>query len=72
MPKPNPPPYRAYILYCWAEVDVTDNQIIWRFNLKDPNTGKRRGFTSLTALIVALQDELMTNEYQRAEYRGNN
>ena len=51
--------YQAYILRCWEEVDESADLTIWRFSLQDPRSGQRRGFTNLTALVIALQDELI-------------
>ncbi len=54
--------YQSYLLRCWEEADETAELIIWRFSLQDPRSGERRGFTNLTELIIALQDELMAEE----------
>jgi hypothetical protein len=51
--------YHSYLLRCWAESDETAELNVWRFSLEDPRTGQRRGFASLTELVIALQDELM-------------
>jgi hypothetical protein len=59
MTKSKRSPYQAYLLRCWAESDETAALVIWRFSLEDPRTGQRRGFASLTELVIALQDELM-------------
>ncbi len=31
---------------------------MWRFSLEDPRTGQRRGFPTLAALFVALEQEV--------------
>jgi len=59
MAQAKPPRYQAYILRCWAETDKDDDLAIWRFSLQNPRSGERQGYTSLTALVIALQDELM-------------
>lgn len=59
MNQPNQPCYHCYLLRCWAETDANGEVILWRFSLQDPHTGQRRGFASLTELVIALQDELM-------------
>ena len=50
--------YQAFLLRCWEEADETADLTIWRFSLQDPRTGQRRGFTNLTELVIALQEEL--------------
>ena len=54
-----PPPYRIYLLTIWLEQgrDYEASQM-WRFSLKEPRTGKQRGFAGLTELIIALHAEL--------------
>jgi hypothetical protein len=59
MNQPKRPHYRSYLLCGWAETDANGEIIFWRFSLQDPRTGQRRGFASLTELVIALQDELM-------------
>jgi steroid delta-isomerase-like uncharacterized protein len=57
-----PPPYRIYLLTIWAE--QTQGQAgprRWRFSLADPYGGQRRGFTTLAALMGALQ-KLMVSQ----------
>jgi hypothetical protein len=51
--------YGSYLLRYWAEMDAGGEVILWRFSLQNPQTGQRRGFASLTELVIALQDELM-------------
>jgi hypothetical protein len=31
---------------------------VWRFSLQDPRTDQRRGFATLEALLISLQEEL--------------
>jgi hypothetical protein len=59
MTKQDPPFYRIYLLTVWEERDRT-NQIplAWRFSLQDPNSGRKRGFANLTALVTALLEEI--------------
>jgi hypothetical protein len=52
------PDYALYILRCWELHNQQAQTKVWRFILEEPNTGKRRGFASLEALTVALQNEL--------------
>lgn len=59
MTQPKRPRYCSYLLRCWAEAEANSELTIWRFSLEDPRTGQRRGFANLTALVIALQDELM-------------
>jgi len=55
-----PPRYRSYIVRCWQEHTVHAEQgtTVWRFSLQDPRTNQRRGFATLEALMVSLQEEL--------------
>jgi hypothetical protein len=48
----------VYILRCWELRSQPAQSGVWRFILEEPNTGKRRGFASLEALTMALQNEL--------------
>ncbi len=52
-----PPGYRSYILRCWAEHSlVEDNQGgQFRFSLEDPHTGERQGFVNIQALTEFVQ-----------------
>ena len=52
--------YRSYILRCWQEhtADAGRETTVWRFSLQDPRTNQRRGFATLEALLVSLQEEL--------------
>jgi hypothetical protein len=52
--------YRAYLLRCWQEEGAgPDGEPAWRFTLGQPgDEGRRRGFASLEALVVFLQEEL--------------
>jgi hypothetical protein len=52
------PDYALYILRCWELRSQQAQTGVWRFILEEPNTGKRRGFASLEALTVALQNEI--------------
>jgi hypothetical protein len=54
-----PPVYAFYILRCWELRSQPAQTGVWRFILEEPNTGKRRGFASLEALALALQNELV-------------
>lgn len=64
MKTPSPrPPYRAWLLRCWREVDSDMEQRgHWRFNLEEPGSGMRRGFSSLPALIAWLEDRLAEDD----------
>ncbi len=59
MTQPNRPNYHSYLLRCWAETDALSDFTVWRFSLIDPHTGQRRGFTSLTELVIILQGDLL-------------
>lgn len=43
------PSYHAYMLRFWSEQQP--GETAWRFTLLDPNTGQRKGFQSLDALV---------------------
>jgi hypothetical protein len=55
-----PSRYLSYIVRCWQEPSVHAGREtkVWRFSLQDPRTGQRRGFATLEALLVSLQEEL--------------
>lgn len=55
-----PPRYHTYLLRCWQENSKqADKSIkIWRFSLEDSDTGQRRGFASLEALLASLLTDL--------------
>lgn len=50
-----PPVYRTYLLTVWrVSGHVKSAEAEWRFQLTDPHSGKRFGFTNSAALIAAL------------------
>ena len=50
-----PPYYRIYLLTVWQERSRGPPiQIIWRFRLEDPRTGRQQGFADARVLIIAL------------------
>jgi hypothetical protein len=55
-----PPSYRSYVIRCWQEhsVHATQKIAVWRFSLEDPRTHQRRGFATLEALLLSLQEDL--------------
>ncbi len=63
--KPKPFHYHAYILRLWQE--GPDAEQGWRFSLEDTRTGRRRGFGSLAALIVHLQQIIAHGGCEEAE-----
>ncbi|MFL5731916.1 MAG: hypothetical protein ACJ78Q_01845 [Chloroflexia bacterium] len=55
-----PPRYQAYMLRMWEERpgDQGEGQgqgAVWRFQVEEPHTGRRRGFNGLPALFAYLQ-----------------
>lgn len=62
-----PPRYRTYLLTVWEErsQDATP-PTLWRFSLKDPATGQRRGFASLDEMMAFLSSELAGGPHDRA------
>lgn len=60
-----PSRYRSYVLRCWQEHTAHAGQgaTVWRFSLHDPRTHQLRGFATLEALMVCLQEELADDSY---------
>jgi hypothetical protein len=53
-----PPRYRSYLLIFWEERTHDPGvPAVWRFSLKDPHTGQRRGFASLETMVAFLREE---------------
>ena len=48
-------PHVSYLLRLW-QVE-SKGAVIWRASLQSPNTGERRGFTSLADLLSFLEEE---------------
>jgi len=60
------PVYRIYLLTVWqTQPQAQTDEAAWRFQLTDPHTGKRYGFTNAAALITLLQQ--LANEQQPAD-----
>jgi hypothetical protein len=58
-----PPRYHAYMLRAWEERSETCGQgILWRFQVEDPHTGRRHGFSNLSALFAYLQGVMASDE----------
>jgi hypothetical protein len=57
-------PYRAYLLRCWQEGEAAPGEEpLWRFSVEEiSNERRRKGFTSLGALIAFLRAELAGDE----------
>jgi hypothetical protein len=57
-------PYRAYLLRCWQEGEAAPGkEPLWRFSVEEIlNERRRKGFSSLGALIAFLQAELAGGE----------
>ncbi len=48
--------YSVFVLRIWQEKEPNwDRGFAWRFSLEDPNTGERKGFTSMEAMIDYLE-----------------
>ena len=59
----SPPRYHAYMLRMWKDrPEGSQHDAVWRFQVEDPHTGRRRGFNDLAALFAYLQ-EVMAYEY---------
>jgi hypothetical protein len=63
-PQTGLPPYRAQVLRMWVAT-TAPRPPVWRFSLEDVETGARRGFADLDALICHLL-ELMELPRDRA------
>jgi hypothetical protein len=57
--------YLSYIVRCWQEPSVHAGRetSVWRFSLQDPRTGQQRGFATLEALLISLQEELADERF---------
>jgi len=53
---------RAYLLRFWAERGPTAEGPVWRFNLEDPHSGQRQGFSRLDTLVAYLEDQMRQAE----------
>ena len=54
-----PPQYQTYMLRCCEmRSQHPDRPATWRFSLHDPQTGQKRAFPDLEALVTFLQTEL--------------
>ena len=54
-----PPRHRTYLLTIWEERSRDSTlPTLWRFSLKDPDTGQRRGFARLEEVMAFLSSEL--------------
>lgn len=54
-----PPRYRSYLLRCWETGGGGPQRpATWRFSLQDSETGQKRGFADLEALVTYLQTAL--------------
>ena len=58
-----PPRYRSFLFIFWEERS-SDPTVppVWRFSLKDPHTGWRRGFANLEEMLAFVQAELAGSE----------
>lgn len=55
--------YRVYVLRCWREPTLEGGaEGAPRFNLEDPNTGHRHGFTRAVDLVDFLERSLVCGE----------
>ena len=64
MHEENNDPYRAYLLRCWQEREAAPGQEPpWRFSVEEIlGERRRKGFSSLRALITFLRTELAGGE----------
>jgi hypothetical protein len=66
--------YKSFLLTIWEERSKDPRtETSWRFSLEDPHSGKRRGFSSLQALVEALREEIdPPHEKKRARGKSKN
>jgi len=58
MPKlDGPPRYQVFMLRAWEESSDAAGPTTWRFSVEAPDTGQRRGFASLEALVAYLANQ---------------
>ncbi|MFB0537258.1 MAG: hypothetical protein ACETWR_20030 [Anaerolineae bacterium] len=62
-------PNRAYLLRCWQEGGAAPGKgPLWRFSVEEVlNERRRKGFTSLRALIAFLRAELAGGEEEPSD-----
>jgi hypothetical protein len=66
-----PPRYRSYLLILWEERSQNSGApAVWRCSLEDPRTGRRRGFSSLQALLAALEQEMVDSRSNEEDFEG--
>ena len=54
-----PPRYQAYLLRLWQErTQRPSGPAVWRFSLEEPQTGIRRGFASLEAVMAFIERQI--------------
>jgi len=58
-----PPRYHAYMLRMWEErSEGFEQSTLWRFQVEDPQTGRRHGFTCLPPLFAYLQEVMSSDD----------
>lgn len=62
--------YCAYILRGWLETAGDDRHAVWRFRLRDVQTGKERAFASLDDAAAFLQQALNREAGHDAQERS--
>ena len=68
MPIPDGPPrYQVLLLRCWEERGERPESGVWRFSLQNPDTGLRRGFANLEALLAFLAHQFGAQGMQHGE-----
>jgi hypothetical protein len=50
------PTYLSYLLRLWRT--LTAGEATWRASLENPQTGERRGFASLDAMVAFLRQQI--------------
>ena len=62
-------PYRAYLLRCWREGEAAPGkESPWRFSVEEIlHERRRKGFSSLEALVAFLRDQLASDEEEPSD-----
>ena len=66
-----PPRYQAYVLRCWEmRSQYPDRPATWRFSLENSQTGEKRAFPDMEALVTFLRTHLDKNAGENKNLTG--
>ena len=60
--------YHAYLLRLWRV--KTDHSQVWHVSLEDPETGERKGFADLRALLAFLEEQTNSTDQSTVSEKG--